>query len=178
MFTSTQVLSTLTLTANVAFVFVLIDILLVKFKLKTSYFEPTRRLGHNALWFALLVSAVSMGGSLYFSEVNGFEPCVLCWYQRIFMYPQVILAAVALWKRQERQFFTYSMPLSVIGAAIALYHYVMQRGLADLPCPTVGYSVSCSQYFSLSYGYITIPVMALTGFACLIMLAYLSRKNI
>ncbi len=177
MFTSMQVLSTLTLAAQIAFVLVLLDILLVKFKVKQNYWEPTRRLSKGALWFALLITGMATGGSLYFSEINGFAPCVLCWFQRIFIYPQVVLALVALWKKQERQFFTYSVPLSVIGLGIAAYQFLLQLGVANLPCPSGVSLPSCSQYFGISYGYITIPVTALTAFACLLMLAYLSKKK-
>lgn len=124
-----------------------------------------------ALPLALVVALVATLGSLFYSEIAGYTPCKLCWYQRIFMYPQVILFGVALWKKTN-SVWLYSLPLSILGGILALYHYYLQLGGNPLiPCTTVGYSVSCSQRFVMEYGYITIPIMALTGFVLLILLA-------
>lgn len=136
----------------------------------------TQFLQRNALALAFIVAFVATAGSLFYSEIIGFEPCKLCWLQRIFMYPQVILLGLALWKR-DRGIAIYSIALSIIGVIIAAYHYLLQLGFApSLPCSAVGYSVSCSQKFVLQFGYITIPMMALTAFI-MIILFLLTAKN-
>lgn len=119
---------------------------------------------------AFLVSLIATGGSLFYSEVAKYEPCKLCWFQRIFMYPQVVLLGMALLKR-DKKIADYSIILSSIGALIALYHYNLQLGMSPLiPCSTVGYSVSCAQKFVMQFGYITIPMMAFTAFLLIIAL--------
>lgn len=125
-------------------------------------------IGKNGILLAFIVSVFAMLGSLFYSEIAGYEPCKLCWFQRIFMYPQTILLGIALW-RKDFQIALCGLVLSAIGAIIAGYHYVMQIGVVpSLPCSVVGYSVSCSQRFVLQFGYITIPMMALTAFLLII----------
>ncbi|MEM3122373.1 MAG: disulfide oxidoreductase [Candidatus Pacearchaeota archaeon] len=126
-------------------------------------------INENILFFAFLVSLVATLGSLFFSEVAKYEPCKLCWFQRIFMYPQVIILGIALWKK-EFLVRKYAIPLSVIGALIAGFHYLLQIRVLNLnlPCSTIGQSVSCSTLFVMKFGYITIPMMALISFLLII----------
>jgi disulfide bond formation protein DsbB len=133
-------------------------------------------IGKNGLWFALIVALLAMGGSLLYSDVIGLEPCMLCWYQRILMYPQVILLALAN-VRKDAKIVLYSLPLALIGAAISMYHYTLQLGVNPYaPCEAIGYSVSCSDRFILNYGYITIPMMALTAFLLIAIFLFLHAK--
>ena len=117
-----------------------------------------------ALQILLLISAVATSGSLYFSENLGFTPCKLCWYQRIFMYPQVVLILMAYIKKTN-DVFKYIFALSIIGLFIAGYHYILQTFPNPYaPCGDVGYSVSCSVDFFKYFGYITIPWMSFSAF--------------
>jgi len=122
----------------------------------------------NSLLFSFIVALAATLGSLFYSEVAGYEPCKLCWYQRIFMYPQIVLLAQAVrWK--DYKFSKYSLSLSIPGAAVAAYHYLLQVGVVPgVTCTSVGYSISCSQRFVMQFGYITIPMMALTAFLLII----------
>ncbi|HEY4511927.1 MAG TPA: disulfide oxidoreductase [Candidatus Paceibacterota bacterium] len=127
-----------------------------------------RFLGTRAFLFSFIVSLIAMLGSLTYSNILGYAPCVLCWYQRILMYPLVFMFGLAL-KRKEVLIAPYALLLSVIGAIIALYHYLMQLGIVpEGSCGAVGYSVSCAQRFVMNFGYITIPMMALTAFLLII----------
>ena len=133
--------------------------------------------GAHALWWAFLVALGATLGRLFYSEIAGYEPCKLCWFQRIFLYPQTILLGIALWKK-DPGIARYIFALSVIGAVIAGYHYLLQIGVApELPCAAVGYSVSCSQRFVLQFGYITIPLMAFTAFLLNAILAFAHRRS-
>jgi len=128
----------------------------------------SRQAGERALLLAFIFALTATLGSLFYSEVAGFEPCKLCWFQRIFMYPQAIILGMALF-RKDPGVRIYSLTLSVIGALIAGYHYLLQLGAAPaLPCAAVGYSAACSQRFVLQFGYITIPMMAFTAFLMII----------
>ena len=123
---------------------------------------------------ALIVSLTATLGSLYFSEIAGYEPCKLCWYQRILMYPQVLLLSVSILRRE---FFIkwHLTGLSILGAVIAAYHYYLQWGGNPLvPCSTVGYSVDCAKTFILEFGFISIPFMALTAFLLITLLMLFS----
>ena len=128
------------------------------------------------LSFAIVLAATA--GSLFYSEIAGYEPCKLCWLQRIFIYPQTILLGIAIWKK-DYEIALYSLALSVIGAIIAGYHYLLQIGIApELPCSAVGYSVSCSQRFVMQFGYITIPMMAFSAFVLIALLMALKIKRV
>lgn len=161
-----RLLSVLTLALNVALgAFVLLFLLnkigffKKQWKLLIEKISPKVTLG------AFIVSATATLGSLFLSEVAHFEPCKLCWFQRIFMYPLPILIGVALWKK-TKDVWQYVLPLSVIGGVIAIYHYYYQLNpQALIPCSTVGFSVSCSERFFTHFGYITIPWMSFSAFA-------------
>lgn len=129
----------------------------------------TRWFGKNGLVLMLTVAVVASMGSLFLSEIAGWTPCKYCWIQRIFMYPQVILLAIALWKR-DRSIAPYVLALSVIGLSYAGYHYYiqMQNIVAApenpaTPCDASG--ESCVKTPFVEFGYITIPLMAFTAFA-------------
>ncbi|MES7181318.1 disulfide oxidoreductase, partial [Cutibacterium acnes] len=84
------------------------------------------KLRQYTLYFDLLVSVAATLGSLYFSEIRGFIPCELCWFQRIFMYPLSILLGVAAY-RDDRAIKNYVLPLSIVGLSISTFHYLKQK---------------------------------------------------
>lgn len=127
------------------------------------------------IYMAWLVSLVATAGSLYLSEVLHYEPCKLCWFQRIFMYPQVILLGIAAY-RQDRNIITYSIPLSAVGAVISVYHYALQKVpfMSELlPC-RVG--IPCNFDYINWLGFITIPFLALIA-AILIIVCLWAAKD-
>jgi disulfide bond formation protein DsbB len=140
--------------------------------------EVIEYLGGWGVWIGFALTLVGSVMTLYYSEVLGFIPCPLCWWQRIFLYPQVVLFAIALWKK-DRSITLYSIILSVLGAVIALYQHALQvLPSGTLPCPATG-TVSCAQRFVFEFNYVTFPMMSATLFACLIvvMLAVRSHRN-
>ncbi len=177
----TNILSLLTILGNIIIGFAILGIVLERFfKVKFPiWLQVKKEFSKYGLVFALIVSLIATLGSLYYSEIAKFEPCKLCWYQRIFMYPQVILLWLALMRGFKKEIKIYSIALSAVGLAIALNHYYLQRtGISFIPCSAVGYSVSCSQSFVLNYGYITIPMMAATAFSLMIVFIYYFDKKI
>lgn len=122
----------------------------------------------HGLLLMLIVSVVATVGSLFLSEIALWNPCKYCWLQRIFMYPQVIMLSIALWKR-DRGIAVYILPLCIIGLLLASYHYYIQ--MYDIvasptnpatPCDASG--ESCVKTPFVEFGYITIPLMAWTAF--------------
>lgn len=163
--TLNQILGTGTLALQVVTVGLLIALVL---RNRFSVFnDVVRQIGAVALPLAFALTLVSSAFTLYYSDVLGFEPCPLCWWQRVFLYPQVILFALAMWKGIAVRLI--SITLSVFGLGFALYHHALQMlPTGALPCPASG--PSCSQITLLEYGYITFPLMAATAFAFLIVL--------
>lgn len=158
-----RVLAVLTLASHLLLLLGLIGLL----------FPPVRRwiiarVGQNGFWLAFIVALVSTGISLFYSNIAGFEPCRLCWWQRIFMYPQIVILGLALLKK-DYKIVDYALALAMIGAIIALYHnYIYFGGPAILPCEASGLGVSCSKRYVFEFGYITIPMMSLTSFLLMI----------
>ena len=134
-------------------------------------------LSGRGLWIGFLLTLSGTILSLFYSEVLGVAPCGLCWLQRVFLYPQALLFAVALWKA-DRSVADYSIAFSIFGGAIALYqHYLQMGGASILPCPAVATGVDCAQRYLFEFGYITFPLMSFTIFAFLIVLMLFVRKR-
>ena len=130
---------------------------------------PHQVLGHIQTWAlpsAFVVSLLAVLGPLFYSNIIGFEPCLLCWWQRIFMFPHVVILGVGLIRR-DRMAAWHTLALSIIGGLISLYHYLLQFGHTgglEAECSIVGQSTTCSDFWVNEFGYITIPLMALTSF--------------
>ncbi len=121
----------------------------------------------------------SLSGSaltLVYSEIFGFPPCPLCWWQRVCLYPQVVLFAIAL-KTRDTSVALYSIALSTIGLGIAAYHHLLQvLPSGSLPCPAEGV-VSCGQRFVFEFGFVTFPLMSAALFAFLIAVMLVVRAR-
>jgi len=138
--------------------------------------DAIRRLvGADAIRIAALVALVATAASLYFSEVRDFTPCTLCWYQRIAMYPLVLLLAVAAFTN-DRKIGRYVLPLALIGAAISTYHYQLERfpQQETLACST---TVPCTTIWFEQFGYITMPMLALSAFLLIAALVGLGGRD-
>jgi disulfide bond formation protein DsbB len=101
--------------------------------------------------------------SLFYSEIVGFPPCELCWIQRIFLYPQLILFSMELYKK-DHSIIDFSMVFAIFGSIVSIYHIFVEAGLTSGPScidPSRG-GVSCAIRYIYEFGYITMPVMALT----------------
>ena len=122
-----------------------------------------------SVYLAWAVALTATLGSLYFQYVLRLTPCVLCWYQRIEMYPLVIVLAVAI-LRKERKIYQYVLPLSIIGMCIALYHYLLYIKIIPdtyAPCTT---GVSCTTRLIEWFGFVNIPLLSLIAFTIITLL--------
>ncbi len=137
--------------------------------------EIQRLVGKLGLATLFVLSLAGSLLTLVYSDILGFEPCPLCWWQRIFLYPQVILLGMALWKNEYvRSALDFSLALSIIGAGFALYHHTLQMMPAGtLPCPATG--PSCAQITFIEFGYVTFPMMAFALFGLIIVTALILR---
>jgi disulfide bond formation protein DsbB len=144
---------------------------------QTAIGEFWRYVGKNFLFYGFIIALIATLGSLFFSEFAGYNPCKLCWFQRIFMYPLVLLYGVAI-LRKDRWMGVYGFLMSIIGAAIAGYHYLAQLGIAETSCEVVGYSSACSEFFTLTFGYVTIPMMALVAFLLIAISSWIGLRKV
>jgi disulfide bond formation protein DsbB len=129
------------------------------------------------LFAAWLVAAVATAGSLFFSYVMGFAPCVLCWYQRIFLFPLVVILAVGLFPA-DRRVVRYALPLTAIGWLVAAYHNLVYAGVVPESLQPCARGVSCTEEYIQLFGVLSIPMLSLLAFTALagILLA-VHRRN-
>ncbi|PIP90140.1 MAG: disulfide bond formation protein B [Bdellovibrionales bacterium CG11_big_fil_rev_8_21_14_0_20_38_13] len=113
---------------------------------------------------AWLTSLVATLGSLFFSEVMEFVPCSLCWYQRIAMYPIVIILGTAMWK-DIKNISTIAFPLSIIGQALSIYHLGVQYDIIPEAASPCIQGIPCSSMYIQWLGFITIPFLSFIAFA-------------
>lgn len=105
--------------------------------------------------------------SIFYSNIVGFPPCELCWIQRIFLYPQLILFGIELYKR-DHSIVDFSMVFAIIGSIVSAYHlYIENGGASNISCaaltPVNVTQVSCITRYVYEFGYVTMPLMALTS---------------
>lgn len=128
------------------------------------------------LFLCWILASVATAGSLFFSEVMNFPPCVLCWYQRICMYPLVLIFAVGF-LRDEKESFFYSFPLALIGLGIAVYHNLLYYKILPESAAPCREGISCTTVFFEWLGIITIPSLSLIAFTLIVGLLLLTRKS-
>ncbi len=137
----------------------------------------------NTLFFGFLVGLGAVVISLIYSEVIGFPPCELCWIERIFLYPQLVLFGLGLYKK-DKSIIDYSLIFAILGFITSLYHiFVENGGSSSLGCAVIDSTkvneVSCAIRYVDVFNYVTIPVMALTLslFVIVLLLNYKYTKN-
>jgi len=123
-----------------------------------------------------LLATVGTLGSLFFSEVMGLKPCVLCWYQRIFMYPLVIIFLVGLFPL-DRAVFRYALPVAIVGWLFAVYHYLVYSGYIPENLQPCSEDISCAEINLELFGLVTIPMMSILSYTAIIVLLFVFRRR-
>ncbi len=127
----------------------------------------------NAINLILIQVVIAIVGSLYFSDIKGYEPCILCWYQRICMYalfPIIIIAKL----RKESKIYQYILPISIFGFIISLYHNLLYTNIIKFEFCSTG--ISCTTKYIDYFGFISIPLLSLIGFIIIIVLALFDKN--
>ena len=131
----------------------------------------------NLLLLAWLVALVSTLSALFIGEVMGQAPCVLCWFQRAFMFPLAVILAIACY-RSDFGIWRYALPLTAIGAALAFAHTLLYAGLIPQPIqPCTAAGPSCSGAEMTVFGVVPLPVLALFAFILIAILLILIRRR-
>jgi disulfide bond formation protein DsbB len=132
-------------------------------------------LKHHLHYLAWTTALVAMGGSLFFSNVLGYPPCVLCWYQRIFLYPLVFILGTGILRRDHNMYY-YALPLALIGWGISIYHNLLYfKIIPESLAPCVA-GISCTTKFIEYFGFITIPFLSFLAFTVIIISLIAYRK--
>jgi disulfide bond formation protein DsbB len=173
--TFTVLLSVFTVAGNVVAIFLLATFIFKELKRKHPVLHAIHRFFRDkGVILAFVVALAGTLSSLFYSEIAHFAPCSLCTWQRIMLYPQVILLGAALWYKNKK-LHIYTIILSVAGGILALYNTFIQFGGSSvIPC---GVSVSCTKRYFLEFGYVTIPTMAFTGFLLIVLLLIAIRME-
>ncbi|WP_370325227.1 disulfide bond formation protein B [Euzebya sp.] len=130
----------------------------------------------HAVGATAAISGTATVGSLYLSEIAGYVPCELCWWQRIFMYSTAVISTTALLRRRTDA-LAYTLPLALFGVVTSIWHVIIQRLPADTSAQFCDPNNPCSAIWVERFGFITIPTMAGAGFIAIIALAWAARSS-
>ncbi len=121
------------------------------------------------IFICWLIAMAALFGSLFFSEVMGLKPCVLCWYQRIFIYPLAVLFLVGMFPL-DRSVVRYTLPLAAIGLGFAIYHYLLYSGYIPESLQPCSEDLSCADINLELMGVVTIPMLSIFAYSAIIIL--------
>lgn len=129
----------------------------------------------NAYLIVFAQAIIAMSGSLFYSEVLHLTPCILCWYQRICMYPLVLISAIAIWT-DDKKAYRYILPLALIGFGIGLYHNLLYYNIIPEALAPCRLGVSCTTRYVSWLGFITIPLQSFTAFTIISITTLIARR--
>ncbi len=149
--------------------------------MKNNHSQQTTKADDQLSWTLIfacwLTATIATLGSLFLSEVIGYEPCVLCWWQRIFIYPLVIVFTVGLFPL-DRNVVRYALPIAIIGWCFAIYHYLLYMGYIPENLQPCGEGPSCAEVNLELLGFITIPMLSILSYTAIIaMLVIVKKRN-
>ena len=135
-----------------------------------------KRFENITIYLCWSIALIATMGSLFFSEIMKFPPCVLCWYQRIAMYPLVILFTVGFFQSAKSTIY-FTLPMAIIGWTIALYHNLLHYEIVPETASPCQVGVSCSTVYIEWFGFMTIPMLSLIAFTLITAaLCFLNRR--
>ena len=144
----------------------------------TKQQPSTRTRNESTVWMlvfaAWLVASASALGALFFSEVMQLPPCALCWYQRIFMFPLVLIIPIGLFPF-DRKVARYALPLAVLDWLFAVFHMLLIAGVVPEKLEPCVQGVPCSENVIEWFGFVTIPLLSVTAFSAIIALLVLTH---
>jgi len=123
---------------------------------------------------AWLVASAAALGALFFSEIMQLPPCALCWYQRIFMFPLVVILPMGLFPFDARV-VRYALPLAALGWLVAAFHMLLVAGIVPEKLEPCSRAVPCSESAIEWFGFLTIPLLSLAAFSLIIALCLLTQ---
>jgi len=122
--------------------------------------------GWGFLFAAWLAATFSTLGALFLSEIMDVAPCVLCWYQRVFMFPLVFVLAAGMFPL-DRRVLRYAAPLVALGWLVALFHLLLTQGYIPETMTPCTQGIPCSKIDVEWFGFLTIPMLSLLSFSAI-----------
>ena len=129
------------------------------------------------IFICWIIASVSTLGSLFFSEIMDFPPCALCWYQRIFMFPLVLILLVGLFPF-DKSIIKYALPIVLVGWGFAFYHFLLYSGFIPESLQPCSQGVSCSETYLDLFGFLTIPMLSLISFSSIMVLLFILKRRL
>ena len=123
-----------------------------------------------------LIATISTLGSLFFSELMELTPCVLCWYQRIFMFPLPIILFIGLYP-VDKQVVRYALPVAIIGLLFTVYHCLLFFGAVPESLQPCSQGVSCKDANMVLFDFLPIPLLSLASFSAITTLLLIIRAR-
>ncbi|MBW8458168.1 MAG: disulfide bond formation protein B [Thiobacillus sp.] len=137
-------------------------------------FQAIQDRGWLLVFIAWMVATVSTLGALFLGEVMGYTPCVLCWYQRIGMFPLVLILAAGLFPF-DRGVVRYALPLALAGWLLAVFHWAVASGLVPESATPCSQGVPCSVEQISWFGFLTLPLLSVLAFSAIIALLLMTH---
>ncbi len=143
-----------------------------------SQSDQAAKTNWTLLFLGWLLVSVSTTISLFFSSVLEYEPCVLCWYQRICLFPMVFILAAGLFPTFDKSVIKYALPLSIAGGLTAFYHTLLYAGIIPESIQPCSKGVSCTEKYIELFGFVSIPMLSFLAFSTLVaLLLFLKRRT-
>ena len=142
-----------------------------------SQSDQAVKINWTLLFMGWLLVSVSTTISLFFSSVLEYEPCVLCWYQRICLFPMVFILAAGLFPTFDKSVIKYALPLSIAGGLTAFYHTLLYAGIIPESIQPCSQGVSCTEKYFELFGFVSIPMLSFIAFSTLIALLLILKRR-
>lgn len=142
-----------------------------------SQADQAAKTNWTLLFLCWLLVSVSMTISIFFSSVLEYEPCVLCWYQRICLFPLVLILAAGLFPAFDKNVVKFALPLAIVGGLTALYHTLLYGGIIPESIQPCSKGVSCTEKYFELFGFISIPMLSFFAFSTIVVLLLVLKRR-
>lgn len=145
--------------------------------LNMSQSDQAVKINWTLLFLGWLLVSVSTTISLFFSSVLEYEPCVLCWYQRICLFPMIFILAAGLFPTFDKSVIKYALPLSIAGGLTAFYHTLLYAGIIPENIQPCSQGVSCTEKYIELFGFVSIPMLSFLAFSAIVTILLILKRR-
>lgn len=142
-----------------------------------SQLEQATKTNWTLLFLCWLLVSVSTTISVFFSSVLEYESCVLCWYQRICLFPLIFIFAAGLFPAFDKSVIKYALPLTILGGLTAFYHTLLYAGIIPESIQPCSQGVSCTEEYIELFGFVSIPMLSFFAFSTLVALLLVLKRR-
>lgn len=142
-----------------------------------SQFDQAAKTNWALLFLCWLLVSVSTTTSIFFSSVLEYEPCVLCWYQRICLFPLILIFAAGLFPAFDKSVIKFALPLAIAGGLTAFYHTLLYGGIIPESIQPCSKGVSCTEKYIELFGFVSIPMLSFLAFSTIITILLILKRR-